>query len=784
MDSNFLTSKTTVEIGVLFSLSGVTSIIEKEQYNMAMFTIKNFLETQKNELYIKPIVKDIQSDPDKAAKYASELADQGVKIFIGCYTSACRKAILPILERNNALLMYPTLYEGMETHPNVFYTGEIPNQQIKFLLKYMISNFGPKIYLIGTDYIYPHFTNSQIRDYASTLNGEIIGENYVSFGQNQFYEIIKNISLLKPNFILSTMVGKNIKYFYQSYYEMGLDPMEIPIASPITSEVEIKKIGAKYFEGHFGCASYFQTINSPKNKKFIEKYKKYNGADTVISSSMMNTYNGINLLLDAILHIKKLNKTEIFNYLKGKKFETPSGLQEVDSNNMHLKRNIYIGQINSEGQFDIVWSSNHIINADPFHNEKNILQKPIPWKSILNIWKESSGDILIVLNNDSKAVFVSSKTEKLLNIKNGDKINIKDIYKSYNIITDKVIHHQFPIRILLANSIKEKLNPLENSKTNEHIFRFHNITTKNKKYGEVLKLAEIASKNDANVLITGETGTGKELLARAIHENSNRKNGPFIAVNTGAIQKELISSELFGYVNGAFTGAKKEGQIGKFELANGGTLFLDEIGEMPLELQTYLLRVLGQKKVTRLGDNKERDIDVRIISATNRNLQQEIAYNNSFRADLYYRLNVFHLKIPALRERKEDIKHLTHEILNMMHEKYQSGPMKITNEALHKLHLHPWYGNIRELENVIIRAFFMAFHDKEININHIYLDIENMYDKNKLEEIKTSKLKKTEKSIIQKEVMTSNSLKEASQKLGISRSTLYRKIKKYSINIE
>jgi len=781
MDRVLLTPKKTVKIGVLFSLTGVTSIIEKEQYNMAMFTINNFLKTQNNRIDLQPIIKDIRSDPDRTAKYASELVDKGVKIFIGCYTSACRKALLPILERNDALLVYPTLYEGMEAHDNVFYTGEIPNQQIYFLLKYIISKFGPKIYLIGTDYIYPHFTNRQIRSYTSTLSGEIIGESYVSFGQNQFCEILKNILQLKPNCILSTMVGKNIRYFYQSYYEMGLDPTEIPIISPITSEVEIKKIGAKYFEGHFGCASYFQSINSSDNKKFIEKYKKYYGVNSVISSSMMNTHNGIKLLLDAIQNIKKLNKTEILNYLKGKVIETPSGLQEIDPNNMHLKRNIYIGQINSRGQFNIVWSSRDKINPYPFYNEKSVLQKSIPWKSIVNIWKESSGDILLVLDNNSNAVLVTSKTEKLLNIKNGDKVNIKDIYKDYNINTDEVIHHQTPVRVLLANLFKEELPFSENTKTDERLFTFHNITTKNKKYREVLKLAELASKNDANVLITGETGTGKEMLARAIHENSKRKSGPFIAVNAGAIPKELISSELFGYVNGAFTGTKKEGHIGKFELANGGTLFLDEIGEMPLELQTYLLRVLDQKKIIRLGDSKERKIDVRVISATNKNLQEEIAYNNSFRSDLYYRLNVFNLKIPALRERKEDIEYLANEIIESMFEQYQNGPAKITAESIHYLQTHTWYGNIRELENTITRAFFMAFNEKEININHIHLDTENMYDKNKLEEIKTNELEKTEKTIIQKEVRNSGSLTEASHKLGISRSTLYRKIKKYSI---
>jgi transcriptional regulator with PAS, ATPase and Fis domain len=253
-----------------------------------------------------------------------------------------------------------------------------------------------------------------------------------------------------------------------------------------------------------------------------------------------------------------------------------------------------------------------------------------------------------------------------------------------------------------------------------------------------------------------------------------------VAVNLGAIPKELIASELFGYVEGAFTGAKKGGMKGKFEQADGGTLFLDEIGEMPLELQPYLLRVIANKTVTRLGDDRDRKVNVRIISATNRNLKEEIAYGGSFRSDLYYRLNVFTLEIPPLRERKEDIPHLVMEMLEDLYNQYQQGPLNISKDSVHKLQLYAWPGNIRELKNTIERAFFLAFRENEIKLEHIRID--NGFSEQSLRYSKDrmAKLKELEKETIEKALQTSASIKEAAAILGISRSTLYRKMKQFN----
>ena len=220
-------------------------------------------------------------------------------------------------------------------------------------------------------------------------------------------------------------------------------------------------------------------------------------------------------------------------------------------------------------------------------------------------------------------------------------------------------------------------------------------------------LAQKVAQGNTSVLITGESGTGKELFAQSIHNNSPHAQGPFVAINCGAIPKDLIESELFGYDSGAFTGARKEGRAGKFELANGGTIFLDEIGDMPYEVQVRLLRVLQEKSVTRIGGKKSIPLNVRVIAATNVNLEEAIE-SHVFRSDLYYRLNVFSLHIPPLRDRGDDIFLLTHYFL----EKYQNPNTEpitlISDEVREIFQVYNWPGNIRELENVIERACILT----------------------------------------------------------------------------
>lgn len=243
----------------------------------------------------------------------------------------------------------------------------------------------------------------------------------------------------------------------------------------------------------------------------------------------------------------------------------------------------------------------------------------------------------------------------------------------------------------------------ENRRLSEAVrkrFEFEGIVGSSKAFREVLEMAEQLSDVDTTVLIQGESGTGKELLARAIHFNSKRRNRPFIVVNCGAIPRDLVESELFGYRKGAFTGATTD-KKGKFEIADTGSLLLDEVGELPIEVQVKLLRVLQQREIDVLGQPASKSVDVRILAATNRNLQ-ELIREGRFREDLYYRLSVAPLIIPPLRERREDIPLLAHHLLSELQERL-SKRVQMTDRALEAMQAYDWPGNVRELENIIER---------------------------------------------------------------------------------
>jgi DNA-binding NtrC family response regulator len=275
---------------------------------------------------------------------------------------------------------------------------------------------------------------------------------------------------------------------------------------------------------------------------------------------------------------------------------------------------------------------------------------------------------------------------------------------------------------------------------------------------KVKKLIQDLSHSEASVLIRGESGTGKELVARAIHKTSKRSSGPFIALNCAAIPENLLESELFGYEKGAFTGAVRR-KLGHFQLAEGGTLFLDEIGDLPLPLQAKLLRVLENRSIRPLGGEREINIDIRLISATNRALEEDIA-KGSFRQDLYYRLNVFPISLPPLRECKEDIAELSKNFLGTAGRNQDD----LSDDALRKLLKYHWPGNIRELKNVIERSLIIRPHGK---IG---------------EEIGDLSLEEMEKRLVLKALkLSSGNKSEAARLLGITRRVLYGRLEKYGI---
>ncbi|MED4073679.1 sigma-54 interaction domain-containing protein [Priestia endophytica] len=323
---------------------------------------------------------------------------------------------------------------------------------------------------------------------------------------------------------------------------------------------------------------------------------------------------------------------------------------------------------------------------------------------------------------------------------------------------------------------------------------FHSIKGKSSALQRTVNLARKVCSVKSTVLILGESGVGKEVFAKAIHEASEEPNAPFISINCGAIPASLFESELFGYERGAFSGANSKGKKGKIELAKGGTLFLDEIGEMPIEMQVKLLRVFQERRYYRVGGEKEIDINFRLIVATNRNLQ-ELMKEGKFREDLYYRLNVVSLHIPPLRERKEDIIELTHYFLNDFSLSYQRPIHEFPPEVIQEMLRYDWPGNIRELRNIVERLIVFAT-DGVIKREYLPFNTSNISfestPKNASTVIKENdstilplqeEMNQHEKKIIERalQILNGNKL-ECAKQLGITRATLYNRLKRLGIN--
>lgn len=319
-------------------------------------------------------------------------------------------------------------------------------------------------------------------------------------------------------------------------------------------------------------------------------------------------------------------------------------------------------------------------------------------------------------------------------------------------------------------------------------WRFENLIGQNYEFTNIVTMAKQFSRTSSTLLITGESGTGKELFAQAIHNASPRCNGPFIRINCAALPENLLESELFGYADGAFTGAKKGGKPGKFELANGGTIFLDEIGDMPMSMQTKLLTVLQEKVIERVGGTTPIQINARIIAATNRDLE-EMVRNHEFRDDLYYRLNVVQLKLPPLRKRMDDLPMLTEDLIKRLNVKLETSIEGISDKAMQVLLNYNWPGNIRELENLLERAINLAHMNNRTLIEPV--DFPSLYNSagqlNTLEsdESKTlpERIDDLEKQLIIQALDKTNGNKtQAAKLLGIHTSALYRKLNKYNLD--
>lgn len=344
------------------------------------------------------------------------------------------------------------------------------------------------------------------------------------------------------------------------------------------------------------------------------------------------------------------------------------------------------------------------------------------------------------------------------------------------------------------NKLSNELNQAKSIIRNlEAKYTFDDIIGENYTFKRIIKKAMATANTPATIILRGESGVGKELFAHAIHNKSKRRNAQFVRVNCAALNENLLESELFGYEPGAFTGASKKGRIGLFEKADGGTIFLDEIGEIKKSTQVKLLRVLQEREIVRVGGNKSIEVDVRIISATNKDLESEVQQGN-FRRDLYYRLNVVPINIIPLREHKDDIQLLVHHLINKYNQEYGRNIQSISDEALDEIKSYHWPGNIRELENFIGRTIInMDFQDEIIQYEHLpslgmisnrlteHKKVIQSFDHQKFSNLKeaTQAFEKGYISGLLKK--TDKSRHEIAEILGISERSLYYKIKKYGI---
>jgi len=318
-------------------------------------------------------------------------------------------------------------------------------------------------------------------------------------------------------------------------------------------------------------------------------------------------------------------------------------------------------------------------------------------------------------------------------------------------------------------------------------FRYGNLIGKSKPMLAVYDLIEKVSRSKASVLITGPSGTGKELIAKAIHYQGERKDQPFISINCGALTETLLESELFGHEKGAFTGAVAM-KKGRFELADRGTLFLDEVGDMPASLQVKLLRVLQEMAFERVGGTRTVHVDVRVVSASNRNIKQDVR-NGLFREDLYYRLNVIHIDVPSLRERPDDISLLVRHFIEKFHGGEGDETIRLSPEAWKALYAYPWPGNVRELENAIERAVVLHSGDQitfddlpeELRGAETHFDVERFIPP----DIPLQKaLEEIEERLVRRALIRNNYVQaHAARSLGITKSLIQHKMKKYNIKI-
>lgn len=360
-----------IKVGVLFSREGATSRVETSMLLGTIFAIREVNDSgglDGRELI--PIHYDPQSSPAQYAHLATRLLHEDrVKVIFGGYMSSSRKALLPVIERANALLFYPTMYEGFEFSPNVIYTGGTPNQHSAPLAHYMTSHYGPRVYMVGSDYIFPYESNRTMSDFVlDRPGGRKVGERYVPLDaqEKDFAAIVRDIRDKQPDFVFSTVVGRTTRMFYQAYADAGLSPSQIPIASLSTSEAEVAEMGRRIAEGHYTAGPYFQSIDTERNRTCIARFAQLFGDRVEPNMSWEAAYFQVHLFAQAFRAAGSDAHDLLLPHVLGSEFDAPQGRVWVDPATHHTKLYPRIGRVDAAGQFRIVEAAEQGIEADPY----------------------------------------------------------------------------------------------------------------------------------------------------------------------------------------------------------------------------------------------------------------------------------------------------------------------------------------------------------------------------------------------------------------------------------
>lgn len=379
-------SGSTWRIGVLFSQSGVTADIERTQFHGTLLAIEEINAAGGvNGHLIEPVALDPASEPARFRALAERLLDdERVEVIAGCYMSSTRKAVLPLLERRNGLLLYPTLYEGFECSRNAVYTGAAPNQNGRQLADYLVGHYGARVYMVGSDYIFPHEANRIMRDLIAQRAGKILAEKYVPLDAvgKDFTAIMRDIRRKQPDVVFSTVVGQATTHLYHAYAEAGFDPVRMPIASLTTTEVEIDAMGVAAATGHLTAAPYFESLDSEANRRFVTSYRRRFGECERTNASCEAAYFQMHLLAQALARAGGMETERVRTALLGLEYDAPQGRVRVDPDNNHTYLWPRVGRVGADGRFDIVAAADRAVKPDPYrinHDVSGASGEPKPW---------------------------------------------------------------------------------------------------------------------------------------------------------------------------------------------------------------------------------------------------------------------------------------------------------------------------------------------------------------------------------------------------------------------